>query len=48
MTAKQAKFQLEFTMMMLMVGRNEEAEDAFRKVLDYLNERIEKEGETND
>jgi len=43
MTAKQAKFQLEFTMMMLMAGRNEDAEIAFRKVLDYLNERIEEE-----
>lgn len=38
MTADQAKFQLEFMAMMLQCGRDDEAQQAFYKVLDYLTE----------
>lgn len=42
-TAKQAKFQFEFMLMMLMAGRNEEASVAAGKVDDYLKAQVERE-----
>ena len=43
LTAKQAKFQLEFSLTMMMVGRVDEGKTAFNKVLGYLNDRIKEE-----
>ena len=45
MKAKDAKFQFEFMLMMLMAGRNEQASVAAGKVADYLEAQAEKENE---
>lgn len=36
LTAKQAKFQLDFMIMMITVGRNDEAMAAYEKLNAYL------------
>lgn len=41
--AKDAKFQIQFCMMMLLAGRNEEASVAIGKAMDALDRIIEKE-----
>ena len=38
--AKTAKFQIEYMLLMLMAGRNEQAEEACQKALDALSETI--------
>lgn len=38
--AKTAKFKIEFMLMMLMAGRNDEASESCQKALDALNEII--------
>ena len=48
MTAKQAKFQFEFMLMMLMAGRNDEASVAAGKVDAYLTEMSEQEEQTDE
>ena len=35
--AKTAKFKMEFTLLMLMAGRNEQAEEAFKAALEALD-----------
>lgn len=43
MTAKQAKFQLEFMLFLRIVGRTKESNEALEKVFEYLEEQIAKE-----
>jgi hypothetical protein len=43
MTAKQAKFKLEFMIMMLMSDRLEDAQRAADSLFGYLDEQIRKE-----
>lgn len=38
--AKTAKFNIEFMLLMLMAGRNEQAQEACQKALDALSETI--------
>ena len=43
MTAKQAKFQLEFMLLMTNVGRFEEANEACKKLHEYLAAKAKEE-----
>lgn len=40
-TAQQALFQFQFTLMMIMVGRTDEAQQSASKTEDLLNQLIE-------
>lgn len=42
--AEEVKFKIEFMLMMMQVGREEEAERALQEAMDVLNDAIE-EGE---
>lgn len=44
-TAKEAKFNLEYTFFMLNCGRNKEAEKSLDKVFNYLIDQTKKEME---
>jgi len=40
--AEEVKFKIEFMLMMMQVGREEEAERALQEAMDVLNDAIEK------